>query len=145
MPQTTSQSGTAELSGQVQDTAEQAKQAVQDVAGRAQQTVKTQLDQRSTQAGETATTVSRAVRGASEQLRGQGEDLAARIIDQAADRAEQVGQYLRQSNADQILRDVENFGRSQPWAVIASGIVLGFAASRFLKASSSRRYQDYRQ
>jgi hypothetical protein len=37
---------------------------------------------------------------------------------------------------------VEDFGRRQPWAVIAGGLALGFAASRFLKASSSRRYES---
>jgi hypothetical protein len=37
---------------------------------------------------------------------------------------------------------VEDFARSKPWAVAAGGLALGFAASRFLKASSSRRYQQ---
>jgi len=143
MTPTTTQRRSSDPAAQVQETAEQAKQAVQEVAGRAQDTVRTQIDQRSTEAGETAATVSRAVRGASQDLRGQGEDLAARIIEQAADRADQLGKYLRDSNADKILRDVEDFGRQQPWAVIAGGIALGFAASRFLKASSGRRYQRY--
>jgi len=35
---------------------------------------------------------------------------------------------------------VEDFGRRQPLAVVAIGLVAGFAASRFLKASSSSRY-----
>jgi hypothetical protein len=55
-----------------------------------------------------------------------------------------LGSYLERSDGDTILRDVEDFGRRQPWAVIAGGVVLGFAASRFLKASSSRRYEQPR-
>jgi len=39
-----------------------------------------------------------------------------------------------------VLRQAEDFGRRKPAAVIAGGVVLGFAAARFLKASSSRRY-----
>lgn len=39
-----------------------------------------------------------------------------------------------------MLRDVEDFGRRQPLAVAAVGLALGFAASRFLKASSRSRY-----
>jgi hypothetical protein len=39
------------------------------------------------------------------------------------------------------LADVEAFARRQRWLVAAGGLALGFAASRFLKASSSRRYQ----
>jgi hypothetical protein len=63
-------------------------------------------------------------------------------VDQAADRAERLGGYLQNSDGDQILRDVEDFGRRNPWAVAAGGLLLGFAASRLLKASSSQRYQS---
>ena len=45
-----------------------------------------------------------------------------------------------ESDADRILRDVEDFGRRQPLAVAAIGLAAGFAASRFLKASSRSRY-----
>ena len=38
-----------------------------------------------------------------------------------------------------ILRDVEDFGRRQPWVVAAAGLALGVAAARFVKASSRRR------
>ena len=53
-----------------------------------------------------------------------------------------VCRYLRESDADRILSDVEDFGRRQPWAVIAGGVALGLVASRFLKASSTRRYDQ---
>jgi hypothetical protein len=37
---------------------------------------------------------------------------------------------------------VEDFARRNPWAVAAGGLVLGLAASRMLKASSSQRYRS---
>jgi hypothetical protein len=40
-----------------------------------------------------------------------------------------------------MLHDVEDFGRRQPLALLAGGMVLGIVAARFLKASSSSRYQ----
>ncbi|HEU4657504.1 MAG TPA: hypothetical protein VFR97_08265, partial [Capillimicrobium sp.] len=43
---------------------------------------------------------------------------------------------------DRILSDVERVARDNPWAVIAGGVVLGFAASRFLKASSRKRFES---
>jgi hypothetical protein len=53
-----------------------------------------------------------------------------------------VGDYLKDASGDRILRDVEDFARRQPMLVTAAGLALGFAASRFLKASSSRRYES---
>ena len=58
------------------------------------------------------------------------------------DQADRLGDYLRSASGDSILRDVERFTRSNPWLVAGGGLVLGFAASRFLKASSSRRYHS---
>ena len=58
------------------------------------------------------------------------------------ERVDLLGYYLSDSNADRILDDIENFARRQPWAVVFGGAALGFLASRFLKASSSRRYES---
>ena len=82
------------------------------------------------------------IRSVADQLRDQGKDQPAKLAEQAAQRAETLGDYLQRSDGDTILSDLEDFGRRQPWAVIAGGVALGFAASRFLKASSSRRYES---
>ena len=100
-----------------------------------------QVDQRSTQAGETVTSAAQDARSVGEELRKQGKDGPARMADQAAERAERLGGYLQESDADRILRDVEDFGRRQPWAIAAAGLALGFVGSRFLRASSRERYQ----
>jgi ElaB/YqjD/DUF883 family membrane-anchored ribosome-binding protein len=122
-----------ELAGQA---GEQAKQA----AGQAKDRLREQVDQRSTQAGEQVASQAGDIRSVAEQLREQGKDKPAQMAEQAADKVESVGSYLRDSDADRILGDVEDFARQRPWAVIAGGIAIGFAASRFLKASSSDRY-----
>jgi hypothetical protein len=41
-----------------------------------------------------------------------------------------------------MLNDLERFARQQPWLATSGGLVLGFFASRFLKASSARRYES---
>jgi ElaB/YqjD/DUF883 family membrane-anchored ribosome-binding protein len=99
------------------------------------------VDSRSRQAGERVSQQANDIRSLSQELRTQGKDGPARIAEQAADRAEKVGSYLTQSDADRILRDAEDFARSNPWAVMAGGLAAGFLASRFLKASSSDRYR----
>jgi gas vesicle protein len=121
---------------------EKAQETAQQAAGKAKNRVAEQVDQRSTEAGHRVSSMAEDARSVAEQLRSQGKDQPAKLAEQAAQRAESLGDYLKNADGDAILRDVEDFGRRQPWAVIAGGIALGFAASRFLKASSSRRYEQ---
>jgi hypothetical protein len=129
-------------SSTAQQAKDKAQETAQQAAGQAKGRLREQVDQRSTDAGQRVSGVANDVRSVGEELRKQGKDQPAKLADQAAHHAERVGDYLSRSDGDTILRDVEDFGRRQPWAVIAGGIVLGFAASRFLKASSGRRYDS---
>jgi ElaB/YqjD/DUF883 family membrane-anchored ribosome-binding protein len=126
----------------VQEKAQQAKEQVQQATGSMQDRVRQQVDTRSTEVGHQVDSVASAMRKAGEQLRGQGNDLPAQLAEQLAERAEQLGGYLRESDADQILTDLEDFGRRQPWVVAAAGLALGVVAARFLKASSQSRYRQ---
>jgi hypothetical protein len=123
-------------------TAEQAKQRAQEATEQARGRVRDEVDRRSTEAGEQATSVADAIRQASQQLREQGNDQAAKPMEQAAQRVESAGQWLRDSDGDRILHDVEDFGRRNPLAVAAGGLAIGFALSRLLKASSTERYRS---
>jgi hypothetical protein len=122
-----------EVAGQAQEKAQQA-------AGQARDRVRTQIDQRSTDAGRKVSTQGDDLRTVGEQLREQGKDRPAKLADQAAHHVERAGSWLTESDADKIMHDVEDMARKNPWAVIAGGVALGFAASRFLKASTSDRY-----
>lgn len=116
---------------------EQAGQAAEQARGRARGMV----DERSTQAGEQVRRQAEDMRSVAQQLREQGKEGPAKLAEQAADRADRMGGYLRDSDADRIVSDVERIARDNPWAVVVGGIALGFAASRFLKASSRERYR----
>jgi hypothetical protein len=126
-------------------TTDQAKEKAQAAAGQAKDKagsqLRSQVDQRSTDAGHRVGGIASDVRAVGESLRERGKDQPAKLAEQAADRAERLGSYLKESDADRILGDVEDFGRRQPWAVIAGGVALGLIASRFLKASSIDRYE----
>jgi hypothetical protein len=137
--------GTATANGPSSTTEQakdQAKEKAQATAQQAKRGVRDQVDQRSTEAGERVGTAAQDIRSVSEELRKQGKDQPAKLAEQAATRAESLGDYLQRTDGDTILRDIEDFGRQRPWAVIAGGLALGFAASRFLKASSTRRYES---
>ena len=136
------QSGAADQAkGKAGQAGAAAQEKAQQAAGQAKGRLREQVDQRSTQAGEQVASTAADVRTVGEELRKQGKDKPAQLADQAAKRAERLGGYLKESDADRILGDLEDFGRKQPWAVAAGGLALGFAASRFLKASSEKRYQ----
>jgi ElaB/YqjD/DUF883 family membrane-anchored ribosome-binding protein len=126
---------------QVQEAKDQAREKIQEAGGQAKGRVRDEVDRRSSEAGERVTAAASDARSVGEELRRQGKDRPAELADRAASRAERVGSYLQESDADRILGDVEDFGRRQPWAVVASAFAIGFVASRFLKASSRDRYQ----
>ena len=131
-----------QVKDQVRDKAQMAQDKTRGALGQAKGRLSDQVDQRSTQAGERVAGTASDVRSIAEELRTQGKDAPARLAEQVADQADRVGDYLKGASGDRILRDVEDFARRQPMLVAAAGLALGFAASRFLKASSSRRYES---
>jgi len=128
--------------GVVSQAQQQVQQKAQEVKSQAGEQLRTQIDERSTQAGEQVHAVSEALRTSSSQLREQGKETPAKLIEQTAGKVESLGSYLRDSNADRVLNDVESWARRRPWAAAGIGVLVGFVGSRFLKASSSRRYES---
>ena len=103
------------------------------------------LDERTTQAGAQAEQMAVAMRQTTSQLRSQGESGNAQLaglFEAAADRVDNFAGYLQRTSGDRFLHDAENFARRRPWAVAGIGLMAGLAASRFLKASSERRYDS---
>lgn len=140
-----SQQGTASggMTDRMSEAGDQAKEKVSEAAESAKHAarggLRGQIGRRSGQAGQQLTATAADVRAVGDQLRERGNDGAARLADQAADRSERLASYLSDSDPDRILADVEDFARRQPWAVALGGLAVGFAASRMLKASSTRR------
>jgi ElaB/YqjD/DUF883 family membrane-anchored ribosome-binding protein len=99
-----------------------------------------QVALRSTEAGDQVQAIARALRSTREQIRAEGSASTAHALDGVARRAEDLGDYLKSTDPDQMLAQVEDFARRRPW--IAGGIAAcaGFVAARFLRASSERRY-----
>jgi glucan phosphorylase len=133
------------MSEQVKERAAEGAQQVQQKAVEAKdqtrEKMRQQVDQRSTQTGEQMTRTASALRQTAQHLRGDHQETQAKLIEGVADRADRLGQYLAASDGERLLRDVERFARRQPWVVAGGGALLGFVASRFMKASSTRRYE----
>ncbi len=122
--------------------AEQAKGLKEEAKDRASSTVKEQMDTRSTRAGEQMQKVAGAMRQSSDQLREQAGETPAKVNDAVAEKVEQFSAYLTNANSDTMLSDLENAARRRPWLVAGAATVLGFAFSRFLKASGRTRYEQ---
>jgi hypothetical protein len=147
MSTTANDTGSEGLVEQTKSELVDAASAVQDKAVELKQQGRSKLgetlDQRTTEAGGQARQAARALRQSGLQMRtqadGKGEQVA-QAAEWAADRVERLGGYLEQASGARLLGDAEDFARRRPWLVAGAGLIAGLAASRFLKASSERRY-----
>jgi ElaB/YqjD/DUF883 family membrane-anchored ribosome-binding protein len=135
----TSHDGDQSLAAQAQEKVQQSTQQATTVTSRY---VREQTEARSRQLAEELQNVAGALGRSSHQLHVDGKSNAARSIELVTERVEGLGRYLGSTGGDQMLRDLEAFGRRKPWGMIGLGLGVGVAASRFLKASSSRRTSE---
>jgi hypothetical protein len=147
--------GRMDKSGQQEGLASQASAKVEDAASLAQDKaselreqgsarLQDQFDKRSSKAGSQARALATALRRTANDLSNEDNGNASQLTTQAADRIERVGSYLEQKSGDELMRDIETFARRRPWMLAGLGMMAGVAAARFMKASSERRYGNYR-
>jgi ElaB/YqjD/DUF883 family membrane-anchored ribosome-binding protein len=101
------------------------------------------LDRRTTEVGGQARQAAQVLRESSAHMTSGAEGSSqqvAHLTEMAADQVERFGGYLDRASGEELLRDAEDFARRRPWMVAGFGLLAGLAASRFLKASSERRY-----
>ena len=123
-----------------EDAKEAAKEKGQELRTQASERVRSEVDQRSSQAGEQAQTLAQTMRRTASELRAQGQQGQSAVLDQVAMRAERLGGYLTQADADQLLEEARGFGgraldfaRQQPLLVGVGGLGVGIVASRLLR------------
>lgn len=63
----------------------------------------------------------------------------AKYTDMAAERLDDVAQYLRQANWNDMVHEAEGFARRQPYWFIGGAVAAGFLAARFIKSSPSMK------
>jgi ElaB/YqjD/DUF883 family membrane-anchored ribosome-binding protein len=136
---------TDQASATVQDAASAAQQKASELREQGEMRLRNQFDQRSHDAGAQVRVLAEALRRSGSDLSNKGNTSGARLAEQAADRIERVGSYLEQRRGDELVRDIEMFARRRPWMLAGLGMLAGFAAARFMKASSEQRYGDYRR
>ena len=137
-----SQSEVKKAGGEVK---EKAGEIVEEVRGSLRGAIAGQVQVRSGEAASHLGDFASAFRSSSESLLGQDKQAPAKLLHELSTRTDRLAGYLETSDAQTLLRDVEEFGRRQPWMVVAGGISLGLMTSRVLKASSGRRFEQMRR
>jgi hypothetical protein len=122
----------------VRDAAQRAVSQSKSLLGR-------QIDERSTQLGDRIDTLAQDLRNVGDSLRGsEMVGPAAVYVDRSATAVAGIAHYLQDVDSTQLITDVEDFARRQPWTIAAGALLTGFAASRFLKTTSAQRYRASR-
>lgn len=129
----------------IDDVKDQAQEQAGALAGRAKGLIIGQIDQRSTEVGNSAIDHAQSIREIGDQLRGKGQNPAATLADTIASKLEQAGFYLSESDGERIVADAEALARRQPLLTLAAGVAAGVLAARVLKAGASKRYVAYGQ
>jgi hypothetical protein len=121
---------------QPQQLAQQARQQASELATRGTKQAKSQLASQKHNASQRLTTVQSALRETGHQLRNQGQGPVAGYVERAADQAERLSTYLRETDVDEIIDEVRSVARRRPGLFLGSAAAIGFFATRFLKSSS---------
>jgi hypothetical protein len=122
----------------LRETARDAKSEVKDLAHQASQQAKQVAEQRKGTVADSISGVARALQSTATSLESEQQDLFARAAYDAATRLQGFAASVRDKDLDGVRRDAENLARTRPALFIGGCVALGFALSRFLKASASR-------
>lgn len=114
---------------------DQAQETAGQVAEQAKQRALTQIDTQKEHAAGSLDAVAQALRQSGDQLRTKQQEPLANLAGTAAERVERFSGYLRHTDVNDMIRDVEQFARRQPAAFLGGAFTLGVLAARFLKSS----------
>jgi hypothetical protein len=129
-------SGPGRAEGLAGQALEKAKAVRGEVTQAARGRAEREFDRRSAEAADRVSGTAADVRDVAEELRKKGKEGPARLAEQAADRIERIGSYLREADLDRIGSDFGRLSRSRPAVVVAGAAAVGLVAGRILKASS---------
>lgn len=118
-------------------------EATQDLAERAvdlaQQRVGTEVDSQLGRAADVLHQVAEAVRKSGDEIRGDQPQVAS-LTETAARQVDRASDFLRGTDVEGVVHEVETFARRQPVLFLGGAVALGALAARFLKASPETRY-----
>ncbi len=136
--ETTTSSGVSPEGGSTDRLKDTAGDAVDRATETAQKAVGTKVESQLERAADMLDHVADAVRKTGDQLQAEQPQVGG-AAHAAADQVERASSFLRQSDMQSIVGEVEDFARRQPVLFVGGALALGALAARFLKASPARR------
>jgi hypothetical protein len=110
----------------------EAKEVVSHAVDQAKQVATTQLATRSEKSAGELRAVAQGLRSMTEKL---GENTASPYVKKAADKIENLSEFLRSAKPRDVQRSVEQFARREPTLFLGAAFAVGIAVVRFLKSS----------
>lgn len=130
----------SQMASTVADTAQQVAHQAQERAGelvqRATERGREQLTDRKEKAAEGLQDLAHATRRVGYDLRSRDKTAVADLTDAAATQADRLGRFLRETDVNDMVRGVTDFGRSQPLLFLGGAFAIGVIGARFIKASA---------
>lgn len=84
---------------------------------------------------EGVSSVAQAVRQSTQQLRDNQHETIAQYVEQTVDRVERFAERMKEKDANELVRDAQQFARRNPAVFVAAAFGVGIVAARFLKSS----------
>jgi len=126
------QAGTSTTADEVRSKVDEAASTIGE---QAQRIANTQIGTQKERAAGTLQSIAQTLRDGSSSLEEQQPQVAS-IGEQAANRIEQLSDYVQQHDVSEMVGDAERLARQQPAVFLGAAFAVGFVAARFLKATS---------
>lgn len=124
---------------------ERAREEAVKLRGQATDRARSAAETGKTRATDTLDGFARAVHEAAGNLEQQVSPQIAQYAHRAADALDDLSETLRSKSVDELIDDARDFARRSPAVAIGAAVAVGFALSRFLKATASPPADSYRR
>ncbi|HET7313664.1 hypothetical protein [Salinisphaera sp.] len=118
---------------------DQAEREARDAIGNARDELQSLLENQKNVAAEQVRAMAEALRGTADELNRKDQHTVATYVGHVAERIDYWSDRFRQRHIDELARDIQNLANRQPGLFIAGAVVVGFAATRFLRSTAGDR------
>jgi ElaB/YqjD/DUF883 family membrane-anchored ribosome-binding protein len=127
-------------SGAMDDAKQKARQAAIDAQHKVTSELRTRVDSSRQRTADALGSVANALTQSVQQLRTENQAAPGDYVERAGNQIRRASDYLRNTNADEIVRNTEDFARRQPAVFLGSAFLIGFFAARLVKSSQASQY-----